>query len=289
MRGWHGQRCGVHHTWARILEAGDDVLVARVFVRGNVQAPGAEMRATPHPRTVDRAIKTAALQGGAGIEIWNETGTVRALGLDQAVGDEISCFVHGSCTTPLQPGFSQLLFQPLAPFLLLARDFRFGHGLEVGGVRGGREMRSTQTHVKHGAQFGSFADGARDDAAIGQERGLARARHLSSDHVAEAFVAVKVAGSLSTARATVAGKESVYETNTAKQLRRCGGGNVLWRCGGGNVLWRGGGGNVLRSRRDRLRSSQRTNRDRLRRSQRTNGACGWGWRDAPFPLISSLL
>ncbi len=268
------------------------MLVARVRVRRNVQAPCAEMRATPHPLAVDRAIKTAALQGGTGIKARDMPGTVRAHGCDQAVGDgvdDISGLVHGSCTAPLQPGLSQLLFQPLAPFLLLARDFRFGHGLEMGGVRGGREMRSTQTHVKHGAQFGSFADGARDDAAIGQERGLARARHLSSDHVAEAFVAVEVAGSLSTARATVAGKESVYETNTAKQLRRCGGGIVLWRCGGGNVLWRGGGGNVLRSRRDRLRSSQRTNRDRLRRSQRTNGACGWGWRDAPFPLISSLL
>ncbi len=136
-------------TWVRVLEAGDDVLVARIFVRGNVQAPGAEMRATPHPRTAHRAIKTAALQGCAGIEIWNVTATVRALGLDQAVGDEISCivhgsctFVHGSCTAPMQPGFSKLLFQPLAPFLLLARDFRFAHGLEVGGVRGGRQMRS---------------------------------------------------------------------------------------------------------------------------------------------------
>jgi hypothetical protein len=71
-----------------------------------------------------------------------------------------------------------LLLHPLLPLALLAHDFRFRHGLEVGGVRGGREMRSAQAHVKHAAHAVRLADAARDLAACGEEHGFALARHL---------------------------------------------------------------------------------------------------------------
>ena len=40
------------------------------------------------------------------------------------VVDDISCFIHGSCTAALLPGFRHSPFQPLPPFLLLARMTR---------------------------------------------------------------------------------------------------------------------------------------------------------------------
>ena len=207
------------------------MLVARVRVHGNMQTPGAEMRATAHARPVGhRARMTAALQGGAGIEVWNVPCATGARGGDKPFGHVVHdlCSLVDDSTAILQPGFSQ----PLPPFLLLARDFGFGHGPEVGGIRGLREMMSTQTHVKHGAPAGNLAVGACDDAAVGQELGLVHARHLRGDHVAEAFVAEEVAGSI--ARATVVGREIAHAAE-AMQLRRSGGCNDCGCCLGGSA------------------------------------------------------
>jgi hypothetical protein len=47
-----------------------------------------------------------------------------------------------------------LLLHALLPLQLLTQDFRLSHGLLVGGVRGGREMRGTQAHVEDAAYAG---------------------------------------------------------------------------------------------------------------------------------------
>ena len=51
-----------------------------------------------------------------------------------------------------------LLLHALMPLQLLTQDFRLGHGLVVGGVRGGREMRGTQAHVEHAVCAGPQAE-----------------------------------------------------------------------------------------------------------------------------------
>jgi hypothetical protein len=128
----------------------------------------------------------AHLQPGARFKIRDEAAArlCRAAGQDQLVSNVLQVMIENSSGSSalhvLQPRrvISLLLLHPLLPLELLTHHFRFGHGLEVGGVRGRREIRSTQEHVKHAAQAVRLAETARDLAACGQEHGFALARHL---------------------------------------------------------------------------------------------------------------
>ena len=132
----------------------------------------------------------AHLQPGARFKIRDEAAArlCRAAGQDQLVSNVLQVRIQrcsgSSLLHVLQPCrvISLLLLHPLLhpllPLALLEHHFGFGHWLEVSGVRGGREMRSTQAHVKHAAQAGRLAETARDFAAVGQEHRLALARHM---------------------------------------------------------------------------------------------------------------
>ena len=128
----------------------------------------------------------AHLQPGARFKIRDEAAArlCGAAGQDQLVSNVLQVRIQrcsgSSLLHVLQPCrvISLLLLHALLPHALLAHHFGFGHGLEVGGVRGRREMSSTQAHVKHAAHAVRLAETARDFAAVGQEHGLALARHL---------------------------------------------------------------------------------------------------------------
>ncbi len=155
------------------------------------------------------------LQRGALIKIRDKAAArlCRAAGQDQLFSDVLQVRIHrrsGSSTFHVpQPChvISFLLLYALLPLVLLAQDFGFGHGLEPSRVRGRRDMRSTQAHIKHAAQFFWLAETAHDFATSGQKYGFALTRHLRGDHIAEAFVAVEVAGRSATARQSFAGNK----------------------------------------------------------------------------------
>ena len=93
-----------------------------------------------------------------------------------------------------RPEIILLLVQPVLPTTLLTDDFRLGHSSEVYRVRIWAEVRSAYTHVKDTANGICETQGAGNCATISKKQGLAFTRDLRQSAVAEALVAIKVAG-----------------------------------------------------------------------------------------------